>query len=180
MPAVPRVAGALVLAASLACCGGSSTPPAPPRVPATLDVHSPDFANGAAIPRRESCDGAGVRPALSWSGVPAGARELAIVVTDPDARGFVHWTAWGIPPSARGLGRAARPGGLREGASSTGRRGWTPPCPPRGGGAHRYVFRLYWLRRPLGLAPGSTPDAVLRAIGSTAGGEGVLVGRYRR
>jgi Raf kinase inhibitor-like YbhB/YbcL family protein len=161
-------------------CGGGgeklkSTPPSAPR---QLTVSSPDFPAGGAIPARFSCDGDGARPALRFGGVPSGAEELALVVVDPDAGGYVHWTVFGLAPATRSLGSTGLPAGAREGESSNGKEGWTPPCPPQG--THRYEFRLYWLRRASGLDAGAKPDEVVEAVRSRAGGSGLLVGRYTR
>ena len=110
-------------------------------VAAALVLTSPAFANGAAIPVRYTCDGAGVSPPLRWTAPPRGTRSFALMVVDPDAPGgrFVHWTASAIPASARAL--AAGGHAPREGRNSAGGTGWTPPCPPAGP-AHRYVFTL--------------------------------------
>jgi Raf kinase inhibitor-like YbhB/YbcL family protein len=110
--------------------------------------------------------------------VPAGAAELALVVVDPDAGGFVHWTAYALPPDTRSLGATGLPAGAREGENSTGSTGWTPPCPPSG--THRYEFRLYWLKGKSGLDAGAKPDDVVAAVRKGAGGSGLLVGRYER
>jgi Raf kinase inhibitor-like YbhB/YbcL family protein len=172
-----RVALAAVIC--LAGCGGGdklqSTPPAAPR---SLTITSPDFPNNGAIPTRFSCDGAGARPALRFGGIPGSAAELALVVVDPDAGGFVHWTAYGRPPSTRALAATGLPAGAREGENSTGKTGWTPPCPPSGN--HHYEFRLYWLKRASGLDAGAKPDDVVKAVSANAGGSGLLVGRYER
>jgi len=170
---------AVVLFACLAGCGGGDklTSP-PPSAPRRLTITSPDFPANGAIPARFSCDGAKARPALRFSGVPAGAAELALIVVDPDAGGFVHWTAYALPPATRALGATGLPAGTREGENSTGATGWTPPCPPSG--THRYEFRLYWLKRASGLAAGAKPDEVLAAVRVSAGASGLLVGRYGR
>lgn len=173
----------LAAAAALAGCGGggdrvSSGPPVAP--PAELKVTSPDFRAGATIPTRFTCAGAGERPALRFGGVPRGAVELALLVIDPDAGGFVHWTVYGLEPGVRGLGSRGLPAGAREGESSTGEPGWTPPCPPPGDGPHRYQFELYWLREDPGLDAGADPQHVVDAIRAGAGGRGELVGRFGR
>jgi phosphatidylethanolamine-binding protein (PEBP) family uncharacterized protein len=100
------------------------------------------------------------------------------VVVDPDAGGFVHWTAFGLPPATRSLRSTGLPPGAREGRNSAGKNGWTPPCPPSG--SHHYEFRLYWLKRASGLKEGATPEAVVKAVQARAGGSGLLVGRYER
>jgi Raf kinase inhibitor-like YbhB/YbcL family protein len=174
---------ALALAVVLAGCGGggekvsSGAPTAPS---GDLLVTSPDVAAGGRLAAADTCAGAGRRPPLRWSPVPAAARELAVVVIDPDAGGFVHWTAYGIPRGTRALGAAALPAGAREGENSFGDRGWGAPCPPKGKGAHRYEFVVYWLRRPSGLGAGAKPREALGRIGERAGGAGRLVARFGR
>jgi len=51
----------------------------------SFQVGSPDFINGGSLPVANTCDGAGVSPALSFSGVPIGTKSLALVMdTIPD------------------------------------------------------------------------------------------------
>jgi Raf kinase inhibitor-like YbhB/YbcL family protein len=170
----------LTLVVCLVGCGGGGEKleAPPPSAPRQLTVTSPDFPAGGSIPVRFSCDGDKARPALRFGGVPSGAAELALVVVDPDAGGFVHWTVYGLPGTTRSLSGSGLPAGAREGENSSGDRGWTAPCPPKG--THRYEFRLYWLKRASGLDAGAKPDAVVEAVRSRAGGSGLLVGRYTR
>jgi phosphatidylethanolamine-binding protein (PEBP) family uncharacterized protein len=43
------------------------------------------FGAGADIPSKYTCKGQNVSPPLAWSGVPASAKSLALIVEDPDA-----------------------------------------------------------------------------------------------
>jgi phosphatidylethanolamine-binding protein (PEBP) family uncharacterized protein len=61
-----------------------------------------------------------------------------------------------------------------------GRRGWNGPCPPRGRGEHRYIFTLFALSEPLGLAPGASAKELRRALRGRVLAEGRLTGRYGR
>ena len=106
---------------------------------ATLALSSPAFANGAKIPDRYTCNGADLSPPLRWTAPPAGTRSFSLEVVDVNAHGFVHWSASGIPASARAL-RAGQHA-PREAANGFGSRGWGGPCPPPGA-VHRYVFTL--------------------------------------
>jgi Raf kinase inhibitor-like YbhB/YbcL family protein len=185
-PTVPRgplstvAALAVAAAAAVAGCGGgsgdkvSSAPAA--STPARLRITSADFAANGTIPTRFTCAGAGDRPALRFGGIPRRAREVALLVIDPDAGGFVHWTVYGMAAGVRGIGATGLPSGAREGRNSTGGTGWTPPCPPSG--LHRYEFELYWLRAPSKLAAGADAQKVVAAIRAKAGGRGELVGRF--
>ncbi|RYG42043.1 YbhB/YbcL family Raf kinase inhibitor-like protein, partial [bacterium] len=65
----------------------------------TLKLSSSAFPPHGKIPTRHVQAGDNVSPELSWSGLPQGAKQLALVVIDPDAPGaepFVHWVAYGI------------------------------------------------------------------------------------
>jgi len=170
------LAGALLLAA----CGGDDKPDEPlPAPPAQIMLTSPGFGDGQAIPEKYSCDGDGGAPPLEWSGVPRGARELTLVVEDPDADRFVHWTVLHIPPTATGVAEGSLPRGWVETANSFGDRGWGAPCPP-GGDAHHYVFALYATDAPLKLDAGSSADAVRRQLAEHAIARGVLTGTFKR
>src|SRR3989344_3700598 len=56
----------------------------------TLTLTSLGFENGTSLPARFTCDGENMSPPLSWSGVPAGAKSLALIMDDPDA-GRTGW-----------------------------------------------------------------------------------------
>lgn len=143
-------------------------------------LSSPAFAAGATIPRKFSCDGAGVSPPLAWAGVPVGAVELALLVDDPDAGGFVHWVAGGIPATASGLDEGATGSDSIpvEGRNGAGRDGWAGPCPPSG--THHYRFTLYAVSRPLGLHDGLTAAELRDAVKGVTVATAALTGTYTR
>jgi hypothetical protein len=170
------------MAIALCACGsGGSSSPAP-SAPATLRLSSPAFAAGGTIPARFTCDGANESPPLAFGGVPAGARQLALSMDDPDAPGgdFTHWLLYRVPPRTRALAAGAVPPGAAQGRNSFGRSGYSGPCPPKGDRPHRYRLVLYALRRPLALAPGASPDAFRAAVSGAALAEGTLRGTYSR
>jgi Raf kinase inhibitor-like YbhB/YbcL family protein len=141
-------------------------------------ITSSAFTEGGPIPSEYTCDGANMSIPLAWSGVPAGTAELALVMDDPDARGYVHWVVVAIPPSATGLGGdAALPGGARDGRRSGG-VGYTGPCPPSG--THHYVFTLYALSSPLAASPTPTADEVRQAAANSTLATATVTGTYRR
>ena len=132
-----------------------------------LRLSSPALVDGGAIPAAYTCRGADVSPPLSWTGVPAGTVELAVVMRDvhPDAEGFVHWVVAGIQPSAGGLAEAGTPPGV-EAENDFGRPGWAGPCPPSG--THDYEFRLYALAEPSGVTAGMPGEQAAQAVESRA------------
>ena len=144
-------------------------------------ITSPDFTEGGAIPRKFSCDGENVSPALEWSGVPEGAAALALVVDDPDARGFVHWVVFNMTASRTGgLPEAisATPDAPPQGKNGMGRIGWFGPCPPSG--THRYVFTLLALDAKLALPGTPTADQLRAAAAGHILDQAVLTGKYKR
>jgi Raf kinase inhibitor-like YbhB/YbcL family protein len=172
----------LVAAATLlAGCGGGDKADEPlPEAGGKLRLQSPAFHQGGDIPAKFSCDGADVSPALAWRGVPSGARELALVMEDPDAGGFVHWTVLGIGPGTSRVREGQIPAGAVETENSFGERGWGGPCPPEGDEPHRYVFALYALRRRLGLDRDASPDEVREGLADAGLARGTLTGRFGR
>ena len=144
--------------------------------PEILVVTSPAFQDGAAIPRRFTCRAEGASPPLVWTGVPADAEALAVVVSDPDAPGgtYVHWVVLDLDPSADSIQEAAVPTGARQARNSAGRARYDPPCPPSG--THRYRFTVFALRTASGLPDGTDTDRALDAIDARTVGRGTLVG----
>jgi Raf kinase inhibitor-like YbhB/YbcL family protein len=143
-----------------------------------LTLSSPAFHSGGAIPKRYTCDGAGISPPLRWTAPPRAARSLALLVEDASTpQVFKHWLAWGISPRSRSLAAGARP--PRQGRNDFGSVGYGGPCPPSGT-THRYVFRLYALRKPLALRRGASPQQFRRALGGDVLRVAQLVGTYRR
>jgi Raf kinase inhibitor-like YbhB/YbcL family protein len=171
----------LLLAALPAGCGGGDKASEPlPDAARSITVTSPAFHDGGTIPKRFTCDGEGGSPALRWSGVPGGARELVLVVEDPDADRFVHWTVLGIPAKAIGIPEGRVPAGAVETENSFGKPGWGGPCPPEGDDAHHYVFSLYATDAPLGLGKEASPDDVRAALSEHALARGTLTGLSAR
>jgi Raf kinase inhibitor-like YbhB/YbcL family protein len=145
-----------------------------------VELSSTAFVAGDSIPRRHSCEGEDVSPALRWTEVPPDAVSLALIVDDPDAPvgTFTHWVAWGIDPAVGGLAEGER--APREGRNDFGETGYRGPCPPRGHGRHRYVFRLYAVEREPAVRPGTSRRDVEDALGDNVLAVAELVGTFER
>lgn len=147
----------------------------------TLKITSPAFSEGQPIPKRFTCDGANASPPLEWSGVPAGAKALALIVDDPDAPSglFTHWIVVNLPPETKSLPEAAKalPAGSGQGINDFGKEGYGGPCPPKG--RHRYFFHLYALdaHYPDAKPSRSQVDGFLRKHTLA---QGSLMGTYQR
>lgn len=126
-----------------------------------MRLESAAFAEGGAIPSTYSCDGKGINPEFVISGVPAGAKSLALIAHDPDAPSdFVHWTFWNADPSTTDVKEGEAPTGAIQGNNGTGKQGYKGLCPPNG--THHYVFELFALDTMLDI-PATTDAAGLRA-----------------
>lgn len=147
-----------------------------------LDLTSPAFQSGEPIPARHTADGADVSPPLAWRGAPRGTRSFALVVEDPDApaKVWLHWLAWNIPSEARGVPEAVGPDAFPQGLNDFGRRGWGGPRPPRGEGAHRYVFRLCALDALLDLPRDASRESLAGRMHGHVLAEATLTGKAWR
>jgi Raf kinase inhibitor-like YbhB/YbcL family protein len=145
-----------------------------------LQISSTGWANGETIPKQFTCSGADHSPPLAWSGVPQGAKSLALLVDDPDAPGgtFVHWVVYNIPVSTVGFTQESSEG--KEGINSTGKVGYMGPCPPPGT-PHHYHFRLFALDTAT-INPGAMADAdgVREGMRGHVKGNAELVGIFGR
>jgi Raf kinase inhibitor-like YbhB/YbcL family protein len=160
--------------------------------PQKIVVESPTLKADQTIPRDYTADGRNASPPVRWSGVPAGAKELALVLEDPDAGNpppFVHWVLYKIPPTAKGVPEGisidpaaempAEIAGAIQGVSGFRRAIYRGPAPPPGK-VHHYHFVVYALDADLGLKPGLTRADLLAAIQGHVIGQGELVAIYER
>ena len=149
-----------------------------------LDISSPAFANGGAIPPRFTEDGEGVSPPLLWNQVPESAQCFALIVEDPDAptpQPLVHAIVWNIGAEERSLAEGAiTPGRAESGRNSYFQSGWLPPDPPTGHGPHNYAFQLFALSEPLELGERPGRSALVEAMRGKVLAAGILTGTYSR
>jgi hypothetical protein len=154
-----------------------------------MQLQSEAFTSGSTIPKRYTADGEDVSPPLSWSGLPKGTEEVALVCDDPDAptdEPFVHWLAYKLSPDdalPEGVLPQAKPGSpprMVQGMNSFGRVGYGGPAPPSGHGTHHYHFKLYALDTQLDLNEAVDKAALMNAIKGHTLAETELVGTYER
>lgn len=156
---------------------------------AAMSVQTSAFEPGKPIPQKFTADGENISPRLKFSGIPAAAKELALIVDDPDAprpQPWVHWVLYKLPPSVTELpehlpadGKLAQPAAV-QGKNSWGSLGYRGPEPPRGHGVHHYHFKLYALDAPLPQTPGLDKDALLKAMQGHILSQSEVVGTYHR
>ncbi len=128
-----------------------------------LTLTSQAFRQNGEIPPQHTCQGADVSPPLAWSGVPANAKSLALIVDDPDAPGA----------AAGGL-----PGGTLEGTNDFRRAAYGGPCPPVG--RHRYFHKLYALDTVLPDLKNPSKAALEKAMQGHVLAHAELIGTYHK
>ncbi len=186
---------AMTFCLALTSCGQTTRPATQPqsRDPGgsamKITVQSPAFKDGQPIDQKHTEDGADVSPALSWSGVPAETKELALICDDPDApraQPWVHWVLYKLPANLTALPegvpkkvRLTEPAGALQGRNDWGTPGYRGPAPPKGK-VHHYHFKLYALSAALDLPPELTKAELLKQIQGKVLAEGELIGTYRR
>jgi Raf kinase inhibitor-like YbhB/YbcL family protein len=136
---------------SLQPASASFQPAQPAASSGTLTLSVDSLSPGSILPDVYTCKGTMESPKVAWSGIPAGTKSLVLILEDPDAPNgiFTHWLVYNIPPGSGELAQSqpnakTLSNDAQQGQSSTGERGYKPPCPPVGS-THRYIFRLYAL-----------------------------------
>ena len=144
------------------------------------------FAEGGGIPKKHTCDGTDVSPALDWKDAPGGTQSFALIADDPDAPvgTWTHWIIWNIPAKTtalpEGMAKVGESGdGARQGKNDFKRVGYGGPCPPPGK-PHRYFFKLYALDAKLDVKAGASRNELEHAMKGHVLSETQLMGTYKR
>src|SRR3989338_3781350 len=153
-----------------------------------LSITSTAFEQNGRIPSTYTCDGdRTINPPLAFSGVPEGAKSLALIMDDPDVPKqlkpdgvFDHWILFNTSPATREIAEGKSAG--TAGANDAGGNAYYGPCPPPQyePSEHRYIFALYALDSELSLKEGATKKEVLQAMEGHVIQQAQLMGRYKR
>jgi len=166
-------------------------------IPETITVTSSVFDHHGTVPEANSAYGDNQSIDLSWSNLPAGTVQLALICDDPIVveagmmeQPFVHWVVYNIPASAPGL-PASMPtdaevmgldglDGTINGLNGLSNPGYFGPRPPANGRLHAYHYRVYALDADLGLEAGLNKEQLLEAVDGHVLATGMLMGHYER
>lgn len=198
-----------VLAAAVvisSCAAGLAQAPAPaapagrggPPRPAFW-VTSPAWADGAEVPMRNAGRGENKSPAFEfhWNlgtnpgAAPDSLQTYAVIFHDIEnssnktTADTLHWTAFNIPGTSKGLPEGLGSGdladGTRNGPGITARGGnpsayFGPGAGP--GPIHHYVFEFYALDTKLDLPANTTREDLLKAMDGHVVGKAGWFGRF--
>ncbi len=144
---------------------------------AVMKLKSPEFQNNEFIPKKFTCKGENVNPALIIEDIPSGAKSMALIVDDPDAPAgvWVHWVMFDIPIIPK-IGENSAPG--KQGVNDFGRMSYGGPCPPSG--THHYVFKIYALDTKLNLKEGAGKADLEKAMEGHILARSELIGLFKR
>jgi Raf kinase inhibitor-like YbhB/YbcL family protein len=149
-----------------------------------MKLVSSAFADGAAIPRRFTCDGENLSPPLQWSGAPEESRSFVLLCDDPDAPAgtWHHWAVYDIPPAVTEFAvNAWQNTEMKQAVNDFRKVGYGGPCPPHGHGPHHYHFRLLALSTDdLEAKANASCRDIEREARKHAIAEAILVGWYER
>lgn len=150
-----------------------------------LTLSSQELLAGSRLAASHTCDGVGLMPRLTWTGLPAGTKSLALTmdtIPGPPRPGetvqtdFNHLVHYNIDPQAASLDSALTIG--VKGKNFKGTLGYTPPC-SQGTGEKSYTFHLYAVGKTL-TGTGLTGAQALEQISGSLLGETKLIVFYAR
>lgn len=145
-----------------------------------MEIKSSAFQDGETIPGKYTCEGPNVNPPLEFVNIPSAAKSLVLMVEDPDAEAkpWVHWLVFNIPPTARGFEEDAIAEGAVQGLCNGNTLGYEGPCPPDK--EHTYLFKLYALDEELPATPVPDRKKVLDLMEGHVLAQAILRGKYQK
>ena len=201
MKSIQMAVIAAVLAVAIGLPAIAQTPaagraPAPRRL---FWVTSSAFSDGGQVPMKYSGRGDNKSPAFEfhWNlgtepgSAPDTLKTYAVIFHDIEnssnktAVDTLHWTAFNIPGTAKGLpeglGSGDLPDGTRNGPGIAAMRGGAPAYFGPGAGpgtVHHYVFEFYALDTKLDLPASTTRDELLKAMDGHVVGKTAYFARF--
>jgi hypothetical protein len=184
-----------ILASAQAPAAGRGGPPRP-----VLSVTTSAFPDGGEVPMRNAGRGENKSPAFEFhwnlgtnaASAPDTLQTYAVVFHDIEnssnktTTDTLHWTAFNIPGSAKGIPEGLASGDLPDGTINgpgimAGRGGnpagyFGPGAGP--GPIHHYVFEFYALDTKLDLTAKSTRDELMKAMDGHIIGKAAYFGRF--
>jgi Raf kinase inhibitor-like YbhB/YbcL family protein len=178
--------------------GGRCRGPAAPRL--VFSVTSDAWPDGGEVPMKYSGRGENKSPAFEFhwtlggnaAPAPDTLQTYAVIFHDTEnstnktTADTLHWSAFNIPGTAKGLpgelGKGDLPDGTRNGPGIASRGGTQPGAyfgPGAGPGPiHHYVFEFYALDTKLDLPANTTREDLLKAMDGHVIGKAAWFGRF--
>ena len=156
---------------------------------AKLTISSKDVSASGELNKSNTCDGAGLSPALAWSGAPKTTKSYAITIDtipgplrlgETEALKHFYFTVFNIPSTTASISTGAKNTGTIGRNFKDTQLGYSPPC-SQGPGAKIYTITIYALSSELALAAqDATEDALIKAMAGKVLSSGELSVTYSR
>ena len=166
---------------SAANSSGSSVPSVPPGFPTPkprptpLKVASAARMSDGAIARRYTCKGADISPPVTWSAVPANAKELVLFVhTLQSPKPVLNWAVAGLSPALRSIDAGTLPSGAIVGRNSFKQDRYSV-CPAGSSGSTSVSIVVAALPRTITVSPGFGATALRGALAAPGVHEGSVL-----
>jgi len=148
-------------------------------------------ATGKQVLNGFGCAGENISPQLFWENAPPQTKSFAVTIYDEDAptgSGWWHWVIFDIDKGthelkadAGNIKNDAAPKNSIQSKTDFGIAGYGGPCPPEGGGFHKYTATVFALKEEkLGLDGNANPALVGFYLNQNALEMASLVFYYKR
>ena len=154
-----------------------------------LTVSSKDVSLSGELNKSNTCDGAGISPALAWSGAPKSTKSYAITMDtilgplrpgETEVLKHFYFTVFNIPITTTSISTGAKNTGTIGRNFKDSQPGYSPPC-SQGPGAKIYTITVYALSSELALAAqDATEDALIKAMAGKVLASGEISATYSR
>jgi phosphatidylethanolamine-binding protein (PEBP) family uncharacterized protein len=154
-----------------------------------LSISSKDISLSGELNKSNTCDGAGISPALAWSGAPKSTKSYAIIMDtvpgplrpgETEIQKHTYFTVFNIPVTTAAIPSGAKNVGTIGRNFKDNQPGYSPPC-SQGPGAKIYTITVYALSSELTLAaPDATEDALTKAMTGKVLASGLVSATYSR
>lgn len=114
-----------------------------------FSVSSKSFENWWNIPSKYTCDWENINPQFSFSNIPSWTKSIVIIMDDPDADNFLHWTAWNIDPKSSISENDSSKNIFNQWINDFWQNWFWWSCPPSW--IHNYNFKIYALDTKLSI-----------------------------
>ena len=113
----------------------------------SFTLESSAFNNSFNLPEYSAYTQQNISPPLRWKSAPSTAKSFALIMTDRDSGGRVHWALFNIPPTVSEIpiGGFSSESGAIYAQNAWGESAYHGPDPKPGDPIHRYDFTLYAL-----------------------------------
>jgi Raf kinase inhibitor-like YbhB/YbcL family protein len=200
MHLMQRALLSILIVTALCAAAVAQAPPARPPAPRlVLWVTTTAWADGGEIPMKNAARGDNKSPAFEFhwnlgtnpATAPESLQTYAVIFHDVEnssnktTADTLHWSAFNIPGTAKGLAEGLGSGDLPDGTRNgpgIASRGGKPPAyfgPGAGPGPiHHYVFEFYALDTKLDLPANTTREEILKAMDGHVVGKAAWFGRF--